>query len=180
MLKIFSLLLLLVFSHSALSLEIPKAQLEYFKKFISSVQPLSFASNREYCGYFGLDNNDNFITTKPQQGGEDYCDLVDIDELPEDFYILFSYHTHGAFSIEADSELPSTMDLQGDIEDQIDGLIVTPGGRIWLNDYQDKIATLVCGPDCVMAAPDFNGALLDPVVDSYSLADLKKRDRLMQ
>ena len=56
--------------------------------------------------------------TGPKRGRRDSCEP---DEPPEDFEILASYHTHGAYTQEADTEMPSLEDLAGDIEEGIDG-----------------------------------------------------------
>lgn len=147
-------------------------ELKFMIEFFNSIQQRTFDNNREFCGYVGIDENGNFTTTEPTKGDADSCLANDP---PEDFEDFASYHTHGAFSIDADSELPSSNDLIIDIEEQVDGYIATPGGRIWFNDSQNKITTMLC-ENCVMHDPNFNGELLDPVKKTYTVKQIQARE----
>lgn len=147
-------------------------ELAFVKKFFNSIQQSSFRQNREYCGYFGLDAAGNFIATKAKRGRQDSCWPDD----PGDLDIFASYHTHGAFSIYVDSELPSAQDLAADIEEELDGYIATPGGRVWFNDSAQARTTLICGDGCVLADPTFDADLLDPTKKRYTLNQLIQRD----
>lgn len=149
-------------------------ELAYMKKFFSSIQQRTFDANREYCGHVGIDEKGDLITSIPKKGQEDSCTA---DQTPPDFLIIASYHTHGAFSIDADSEAPSTIDLQADIIEQMDGWIGTPGGRIWFNDNINQTATMAC-ENCILKDPNFDGSQLDPVLKFYTLDQLKARDEL--
>ncbi|MGL1920297.1 MAG: DUF4329 domain-containing protein [Hyphomicrobiales bacterium] len=147
-------------------------ELEFMKEFFSSIQQRTFDANREYCGHVGLDKDGYYITTEAKKGEEDSC-LA--DDAPEGFESFASYHTHGAFSIDADSERPSTTDLEADIYEEVDGYIATPGGRIWFNDSVKQISTMLC-ENCVMMDPNFDESQLDPVKKSYTVEQLKARD----
>lgn len=138
--------------------------------FLSDVQPLSFAQEVEFCGYFGLDAQGGFSATEPVRGTLDFCDL---GPFPQDMTVLASYHTHAAFDAEADSEVPSTLDLRADIRDRIDGFIATPGGRVWRTDWRARNARQLCGPGCIRSDPRFQE--LFPVAPSYTLLALRWR-----
>lgn len=155
--------------------EQPSAEeIAFVKSFFQSLQQKSFKNNREYCGYFGFNDQDEFVATPAKKGKQDSCWPND----PGDELALFaSYHTHGAFSVEADSELPSSDDLKADIEEELDGYIATPGGRIWFNDSLAGTATLLCDNNCVLSDPKFDGDLLDPTRRKYTLRQLIQRDR---
>ncbi len=172
------LLLLLV-----LSLQIFAAQaqeqdeIEFVIEFFNELQPLSIAQNREYCGYFGLDENDNIVATKPTRGEEDSCYA---DDPPEDLFIFASYHTHGSFSVDADSELPSLEDLQADIAEGVDGYIATPGGRIWFLDNIEEKAILICGRNCTISDDRYDDDAYPPVQNEYDLKGLEYRYKIVE
>ena len=94
---------------------------------LDALQHTSIAENREYCGYLGVDASGQVAATPAVPGTVDSCLPVDP---PAAFEIYASYHTHGAYSPDEDSEVPSYEDLQGDIEEGVDGYIATPG-QLW-------------------------------------------------
>ncbi|MCF6344225.1 MAG: DUF4329 domain-containing protein [Devosiaceae bacterium] len=151
-------------------------EIDFVIEFFDKLQPISFAENKEYCGYFGIDENDNFIATKPTKGRIDSCFA---DDPPEDFNYFASYHTHGAFSFDADSELPSSTDLGADISEEVDGYISTPGGRIWFNDSVEEIAFLICGRNCTVSDDRYEADANPPVLNEYDMELLLKRDEMM-
>ena len=91
-----------------------------------------------------------------------------------------TFHTHGAHDPDYDSEVPSVIDLEGDIADELDGYVSTPGGRFWHNDWRTKQARLVCGKKCLPADPAYRDCdTLEPEA-VYSLQALKQReDRIL-
>ncbi|MCA8907810.1 MAG: DUF4329 domain-containing protein [Rhodospirillaceae bacterium] len=139
---------------------------------LDALQHTSIAENREYCGYLGVDASGQVAATPAVPGTVDSC-LP--DEPPEGFEIYASYHTHGAYSPDEDSEVPSYEDLQGDIEEGVDGYIATPGGRVWLNLYDDERAAQLCGPGCVFADPNFLECGAYPPQEEYTLDGLQAR-----
>ncbi len=153
-----------------------QSEIDFVIKFFDGLQPITIANEREYCGYFGFDENDNFIATKPTKGAEDSC-LA--DEPPYDMEIFASYHTHGAFSFDADSELPSSTDLEADIDEGVDGYISTPGGRIWFNDSVKEVAILICGRNCTVSDDRYEKDANPPVRNEYDMELLLKRDEMM-
>lgn len=149
-------------------------EVAFVKRFLNTLQKKSFQNNREYCGYFGFDEDDEMVATPAKKGRRDSCFPND----PGNILAVFaSYHTHGAFSIDADSELPSSDDLKADIEEELDGYVATPGGRVWFNDSLAGTSTMLCGNDCLLSDPEFDGDLLEPTRRKYSLRQLIQRDR---
>lgn len=139
---------------------------------LDKVQELSIRDDVEYCGYFGFDAAGKIAATPARKGGRDGC-LA--DEPPSDFDISASYHTHGSYARDADTEVPSIDDLLGDFEEGIDGYIATPAGRVWLNLLDEELSIQLCGPGCVTADPDFKRcpAFLPGV--EYRIKDLRAR-----
>jgi hypothetical protein len=162
---------LMTINVSASNLE--KEYLELVKDFFNTIQQRTFDNNREYCGYFGLNDDDEIIATEPTEGEQDSCTS---EEAPRNLELIASYHTHGAFSIDADSELPSSDDMEADYEEGVDGFVGTPGGRIWYIDSEAGVATMECGLNCILADPRFDESQLNPVKRSYTIKTLKRRE----
>lgn len=139
--------------------------------FLGQVQARSLETGREYCGYFVL-RGDQIVATRPKRGRVYEC-LA--SEPQTDDEVIASYHTHGSFSEDADSEVPSVDDLLGDREEGVDGYIVTPGGRVWFHDVQTGVVEQICGTGCVLADPEHDDALFEPIRQRYTLQDLKER-----
>lgn len=149
-----------------------RAELEYARATLNSIQEQSIARNREYCGYIGVDSFGRFLATTPVRGRESRCR----PKSPRgDFLVLASYHSHGGFSEVYDSEVPSYEDLTTDILEEIDGYVATPGGRMWYVDARRKEARLVCGPNCLLSDPAYRDEVLDPLRTRYTLEDLARR-----
>lgn len=136
------------------------------------IQPKSIAENREYCGVIGFDGNGNLAASEPERGQVDSCDSIDPVGWEE---IIATYHTHGGYLADRDSEVPSVDDLQGDIREKVDGYVATPGGRVWLNLYDEKLTFQLCGRGCVKNDPKFRRcASMIPRVE-YTLSQLRAR-----
>ena len=140
---------------------------------LNGMQPRSFAENVEFCGYYGLDADLQIIASGPDRGDSDGC--LPADPPPQMVEWLASWHTHGAYSFDADSEVPSLDDLLGDIADGVDGYIATPGGRVWLNLYQERQSELLCGPGCIAADPNFQECRGHMPGESYTVQSLQAR-----
>ena len=128
------------------------------------IQPRSITDGVEYCGLLGVDADGNLAATPARP-----------DEEPDGFEVLASYHTHGAYDRDADTEVPSLDDLVSDIDEGIDGYIATPGGRLWLNDAEARQSFLLCGPGCIAADPDYRPCPAFPPGERYSLETLRAR-----
>jgi hypothetical protein len=170
MISLRALLLLLVFS---LGLNVPAAgqssvELQLVRSLLNQLQPLSFASNREYCGFIGYDPQGRLAAGKAQRGGRDDC----TPSFPRGLDVIASFHTHGGFDPGADSEIPSVDDVEADEADGVDGWVATPGGRLWYIDTTDMIVTQVCGIGCLRQDPKFRAGWQGPIARSYSYRDL--------
>lgn len=148
---------------------------QYLSTFFAPIQEKSIAENREYCGYFGRDAAGKLIATPPMPGRADSCSTAPSDNMVD---IIASYHTHGSFHIDADSETPSSDDLEADMSEEIDGYVATPGGRIWKNDGDQGRAILLCDRNCTISDPDYDSRAFPPVNNSYTLEDLYDRDEM--
>ncbi len=148
-------------------------EIAFVTKFFDELQPKSIAENREYCGFFGFDSNDNYVATKPTPGDEGSCYS---DDPPENIFIFASYHTHGGFSYDYDSEVPSSDDLAADVAEEVDGYVATPGGRIWFNNAEQERAVLLCGRNCTVSDVDYDAEGVRSVNPTYSLRQLLRRE----
>jgi len=137
------------------------------------IQPPSIRENREYCGLVGFDADGLLAVTPARPGTVDSCDP---GAAPPGFEVIASYHTHGGYTPDADSEVPSVDDLLGDLEDGIDGYVATPGGRVWLNLSEEELTFQLCGRGCVPADPTFRACPADPPAIDYTLNELRARE----
>ena len=146
-------------------------EIAFVSRLFNDIQPTSIAEDREYCGLIGIDAAGDLIATEPRRGRVSSC----LPPAPQsvDFVVVASYHTHGSSSPEYLTEIPSFDDMRTDIEDDTDGYIATPGGRMWYVDARDRIARQICGLNCLVTDP---GHIEDPdfiVRQTYTLDDLR-------
>lgn len=156
--------------------EIPQTseELSAVRAVFNAVQPESVARNREYCGYIVRDRFGLLAATAARRGSVASC----TPRWPRgDVDVLASYHTHGAFNPEYDSEVPSYEDMASDIREEVDGYVATPSGRVWHIDAARKEARLVCGPGCVVGDPTYIPAFDEVLQDRYVLDELARRGR---
>jgi hypothetical protein len=137
---------------------------------LNDIQPASIAEGREYCGYIFESGAGGLAATAPRRGSEDYCDLPEPDDS-----VIASYHTHGGYSEDYDNEVPSTDDVMGDFDAGIDGYIGTPGGRVWLVDYDAQIARQLCSEMCITSDPKNDPGDAGFVPQSFTLDELRAR-----
>ena len=137
---------------------------------LNGIQPTSIAESREYCGYIFRREAGGLAATAPRRGSEDYCDLPEPDN-----NVIASYHTHGGYSEDYDNEVPSTDDVIGDFEAGIDGYIGTPGGRVWLVDFDAQIARQLCSETCITSDPTNDPENAGFVPQSFTLDELRAR-----
>ena len=140
---------------------------------LDKLQALSIRDNVEYCGLFGYDASGKIAATKAMRGLRDSCD-PGIE--PPGFDVVASYHTHGAYSRDADTEVPSADDLLGDFDEGIDGYVATPSGRVWLNLVEEELSILLCGPGCVRADPKFRPCPAFPPGVEHTVETLLDRE----
>ena len=143
----------------------------FIKEIMLELQPMSFAENREMCGYIGYDADGVLRTTDVVPGTEASCALPPLDAK---LTIVASYHTHSTYSPDYNSEYPSLQDLRSDVASQLNGYIVTPGGRVWFHDYRKGEVIQVCQLECVPQDPNFRVAPGDPTLTLYTRAMLEK------
>ena len=150
-------------------------EVAFAREFLGRLQAVSIRENREYCGYFAFDANGNRVATKPQRGRQDSCDAP---EPPQGWDIFASYHTHGAFHVDADTEVPSEGDMLADADEGIDGYISTPGGRLWFIDTsRRKIrARMLCGRNCLLSDARFRDGIFPTPRRVYTLRTITERD----
>lgn len=143
-------------------------EIRFAKKWLGQLQQQSFTQNREFCGYFGYTTSGRFAATRPRAGAQDSCDLIWTHKMQ----IFASYHTHGAFDRQSYSEFPSSLDMETDNQDGIDGYIATPGGRLWFVDSQRMVSRQLCGLGCLPQDPDFIAGLDGHIRNAYSYQEI--------
>ncbi|WP_257894870.1 DUF4329 domain-containing protein [Gymnodinialimonas phycosphaerae] len=150
------------------------AELAVARGVLLQLQARSFAENLEYCGYIGRLPDGRLTATEVSRGDTWGC-LSRGDE-SRFVEIVASFHTHAGFDRAADSEVPSTDDLRGDVAERVNGYVATPGGRLWYIDYRRAVATQVCGLGCMGQDPDFIPGDAGPIAQSYTLQQLQVRE----
>ena len=146
-------------------------EIAFARATLEAIQHASVKQNIEYCGYIGLDRDRRFWASSPAPGEEASCLSK---EPPNHITLLASYHTHAGYSPYYDSEVPSTTDVYGDIEYEIDGYISTPGGRFWFVDSSEELAYQICGERCLYTDPRYRRETEYEVLEQYTLKDLEK------
>lgn len=144
----------------------------FARAFLNSIQAQSIAEDVEYCGYFFIDSTGQLFGTPPIRGRTASCEQF----APEPGQgVIASYHTHGSYSRAYAAEVPSTIDLISDFQFGIDGYVSTPGGRVWLVDFQTNSTIQICGRNCVHADPAYNDRNDHRIRQSYTLTELQQR-----
>ena len=133
--------------------------------------PVSYAKRREHCGFIGRDAAGALVMSGPVPGTQATC----ASDVPDDFEVIASYHTHGAFDRGYHNELPSEADMLSDQAVGVMGWIATPGGRLWYVDSQRMVAKQVCSVGCLPVAPGFTKAQAGEVAKGYTLQELRER-----
>lgn len=147
----------------------------FARNFLNNVQVRSISERREYCGYFFIDRDGRLQGTPPRPGTFASCSMP----APQRGQgIIASYHTHGAYGRGFDNEVPSVVDLTSDFDFGIDGYVSTPGGRVWLVDFQTLSTRQLCGPRCVTSDPGFVPQNDAGIRSSYTLQTLQRRTSL--
>lgn len=137
----------------------------------TALQQRSFELEAELCGYILRDAGGFLRMTGPYPGDEFSCAAP----FPETGTVLASWHTHGSYSDDAYNELPSDLDVQSDAEEEIDGWIATPGGRLWFVDGETLVSTLICGQGCLPVDPAYDPSQTGPIAERYEFDALLQR-----
>ena len=132
-----------------------------------------FEITSNIVGFFGFDRSGKLGATRATRGDTHSCESK---EAPAKFEIVASYHTHGAFSTEDESELPSSDDLLVDFDAHTDGYIATPSGRVWLNVVEEEKSVQLCGPGCVRADLGARACKAEAIRPVYTIRELQKRE----
>lgn len=155
---------------------VPQSEVQAFARAqLNAMQTRSFAEKVELCAIVFETSTGELDATEVKVGDEATCDLRYFDE--PGMAPLASIHTHGAFDENYDSEVPSLIDLEGDIESQIDGYVATPGGRMWRIDWRQERAVQVCAEGCLQQDPSYRPCPGDPIAPVYSSPQLTARNR---
>ena len=148
------------------------AEVEVARAALAAIQETSFRKRREFCGYIGYDARGELVATDPVQGTRASCGAP----YPDDLAVTASYHTHGAFDAGYFNELPSTVDVEGDMQWLLTGYVATPGGRFWHIDASQRVARLVCGEACLPRDSRYRSCNAPEPQESYTLAELRARE----
>lgn len=143
------------------------------KKNLASLQRGSFENNREYCGMIGRTSAGELIASPARRGSANGCNargFTDRSIVP-----VASYHTHGGFQANADSEVPSVSDMNMDVAQKVIGFVATPGGRFWMVDYRTKTIKQICGIGCLPKDPQFVEGMAGPIPIRMTRAEMKQR-----
>ncbi|WP_071675954.1 DUF4329 domain-containing protein [Nioella nitratireducens] len=137
-----------------------------------SMNPQSIAHNREVCGYVVRSPAGELGISKVSWGSPAACATIPVEP---GFTIVSSWHTHAAWAQGYDGEVPSTIDVEGDMQMGVNGWVATPGGRLWFIDGQSGFMYQVCGRECLPTDPGFYPEEHGPVEKRYTLAELRRR-----
>lgn len=139
------------------------------------IQAMSFAEDREFCGYIGVLADGRYAATDVTRGRANSCR----SRASERAFVAItaSFHTHGSFTPNAEAEFPSAGDVDIDMREGVNGYIATPGGRLWYVDATYGEARQICGMGCLSQDPDFIPGMSGPVNQVYSLEQLERRER---
>ena len=153
---------------------VPQSQVQALaREQLDALQPQSFANDQELCGIIFETSDHQLGVSRPREGDVASCDLAYFDE--PGMVPVASFHTHGKHSRNYDGEVPSDVDLEGDIASGIDGYVGTPGGRLWHIDHRAEEAKLACGPGCITQDPDYVPCDADIIEQRYTIDTLAKR-----
>lgn len=150
-----------------------QSEAEFAKATLNNLQELSFANNREFCGYILRTPDGTLAASAAKKGRISSCRA---DDPPQDHLIVASYHTHGAFEYDTSAEFPSVGDVLADEDEGIDGYVSTPGGRFWYVDGADLIVSQICSVGCLIQDPNFEAGLDGDIKVSYTLDELRSSE----
>lgn len=175
--------MILVYALTALSLVFaqpsvarpPEDEIGAAQEWLARAQHLSFATNREYCGYLGYTQDGQIGFTEMQRGGHDGCTPWMTDN---GLALVASLHTHGAYDPDVPAEFPTSLDIDSDAREGVDGYISTPGGRLWYVDSIARVAIQICGLNCLPQDHSFRAGDDGMIRDFYSQADLRRLEDL--
>jgi len=165
-----ALLALVLTTPAAFAQSVEETELVY--ALLRNMNQQSITHNREVCGYIVRTPAGTLEVSKVSWGGPASCATIPV---PPEYTIISSWHTHAAWAPGYDGEVPSTIDVEGDMGMGINGWVSTPGGRMWFINGQTGFMYQVCGRDCLPTDPGFYPEEHGPVEKQYTLAQLRRR-----
>lgn len=147
-------------------------ELQFVQGLMESMNQLSVRFNREVCGFILQDAEGTFTSTKASWGGEASCASMPLEAGQR---AVSSWHTHAAWGLGYDGEVPSIQDVEGDMRFGVNGWVGTPGGRLWYVDGTTGTMIQACGRDCLPVDPNFFPEEHGPVAETYTLDGLYQR-----
>ena len=172
---LYRLLFLLVGALPALSGPLAaqsEEETEFVMALLANLNTQSIQFNREVCGFIVRHPDGRLESTKLSWGTEASCASSPV---PPGLEPISSWHTHAAWGRGYDGEVPSTIDVEGDMRFGVNGWVSTPGGRLWFINGQTGDMHQVCGRDCLPSDPGFVPEEHGPVAKEYSLEELRAR-----
>ena len=152
---------------------VPQPQVQALaREQLDALQSPSFVGDQELCGIIFETSDGELGVSRPREGDVASCDLAYFDE--PGMVPVASFHTHGKHSRDYYGEVPSVIDIQGDIASGIDGYVATPGGRLWHIDHRKEQAVLACGPGCLTQDPSYVPCEGDEIGDRYTVDTLRQ------
>ena len=145
----------------------------YARSTLADLQEISIARNQEFCGVIYEDERGTLHSSRVYEGERAAC-AFDWG-LPLGNNVVASFHTHGGYDRDFDSEIPSVEDLANDIDARVDGFISTPGGRLWRVSWQEENVTQICSAGCLPHDPNYPGTHRQSLQQSYGFEELKLR-----
>lgn len=148
-----------------------KGEIEVVKARLAPIQLLSFATQREYCGYLGELADGRLIFTEMVRGGHDGC----TPRLPgRSVRLRASLHTHGAYDPSVPAEFPTVLDMDSDAREGVNGYVATPGGRLWYIDSRALVTIQLCGEGCLPQDDNFRTGDDGPIRTRYTRDELQR------
>ena len=145
------------------------AEIALVKARLEPLQHLSFATDREYCGYLIRGRGGALAFTDMVRGGEDGCTpvipLTNVD-------LVASVHTHGAYDASVPAEFPTALDMESDRRERVNGYVATPGGRLWYIDSAGWVTYQLCSLGCLPQDPEFRAGDDGVIAERYTYRDL--------
>ncbi len=121
---------------------------------LRSIQVRSIVERREYCGWIYVIDG-RLVPSQIVPGKYDRCKMP---KPPRGARIVASFHTHGNHSPLYLSEIPSDLDVKGEISMGTYGFVSTPGGRVWVTDPFNERIVEVCGEGCLPQDPNYRSS----------------------
>lgn len=149
-----------------------RAEQDLAKQILRDLQERSVQGNREFCGVIGKDSSGRLVVSRVARGTRAGCRYP---RTPRQTELVATFHTHGAFLVRYDNEVPSVLDVLAEMATQTHGYVSTPGGRFWFVNGRTGKVRLLCGPKCLPWDPRYVPDLAGPVASSYTLEQLKRR-----